>query len=321
MPITRPLLRRGRIREVVPEIVPPDEAVPWPATDGRNGNSAAVERVAEYEAARMEAARVEEAAAKAEAAWQDEREGAEAAQAEAARIEAEAARAEEARLEAEARQAAAREEAARERAARAEAEARDEAARQEAARLEKAREKASELEATLLTAAREEAARSEAESAESLRVGTAHHAAGRVEETSSAVPTAPRESSPAAEAVTQTSAPGVAPAVSEAAEPAIPPVEAVEWTCQIGFWRGYRKTAFYAGMFYEGEDVAVAESPHFRARGNGLPEQTPEAEAAYDALRERLEASGWRLARAGNTWFDHVFERTLITAAAEPAPE
>jgi hypothetical protein len=73
-------------------------------------------------------------------------------------------------------------------------------------------------------------------------------------------------------------------------------------------------------MFYEGEDVAVAESPHFRAHGNGLPDPTPEAEEAYDALRERLEADGWTLARAGDTWFDHVFERKL-TAAAEPAPE
>ncbi|MDX6409410.1 MAG: hypothetical protein QOE13_2481, partial [Gaiellaceae bacterium] len=63
-----------------------------------------------------------------------------------------------------------------------------------------------------------------------------------------------------------------------------------------------------------------AESPHFRAKGNGQPDRTPEAEAAYDALRERLEADGWRLAAAGNTWFDNVFERQL-RASAGPAPE
>jgi hypothetical protein len=175
--------------------------------------------------------------------------------------------------------------------------------------------------ATLLAAAREEAARSEAESAEPLRVGTAQHAAVRTEETSSAVPTAPREPSPLAEAAAQASAPEVAPAVAQIDdEPPVHPAEAAVWTCQISFWRGYRKAAFYAGMFYEGEDVAVAESPHFRAHGNGLPDPTPEAEEAYDALRERLEADGWTLARAGDTWFDHVFERKL-TAAAEPAPE
>jgi hypothetical protein len=73
-------------------------------------------------------------------------------------------------------------------------------------------------------------------------------------------------------------------------------------------------------MFYEGEEVAVAESPHFRARGSDQPEPTPEAEVALEALRERLEADGWTMARAGDKWFDHVFERKL-TAAAEPAPE
>jgi hypothetical protein len=58
MPITNPLLRRGRIREVVPEIVPPDEAMPWPGTEDQNGTTSTVEASAEP-ASEHEAAGVE----------------------------------------------------------------------------------------------------------------------------------------------------------------------------------------------------------------------------------------------------------------------
>jgi len=79
-------------------------------------------------------------------------------------------------------------------------------------------------------------------------------------------------------------------------------------TCEIRFWRGYRKAAFYARTIDGGEELAVAESPLFRARGNGLPERTEEAAAAYAALVERIESMGWRRVASGSAWFDATFE-------------
>jgi hypothetical protein len=89
--------------------------------------------------------------------------------------------------------------------------------------------------------------------------------------------------------------------------------------CDILFWRGYRKAAFYGRTFDEtGEPVAVAESPFFRPQGNGAPEPTEAAKAAYEALRSELIAAGWEPVAAGDDWFDETFR---ATAAAEPGPE
>jgi len=116
------------------------------------------------------------------------------------------------------------------------------------------------------------------------------------------------------------SAPEAPPAVTDAPELQPSHPEPTEWTCQIRFWRGYRKAAFYARTYYDGEEVAVAESPLFRARGSGPPEPTEKAEEAHKALCDQLERAGWRLVAAGDTWFDHTFRREL-RAPAEPAPE
>jgi hypothetical protein len=98
--------------------------------------------------------------------------------------------------------------------------------------------------------------------------------------------------------------------------PAPPPAEQ---TCDILFWRGYRKAAFYGRTFDEtGEAVAVAESPFFRPQGNGVPEPTEAAKAAYEALRSQLIAAGWEPVAAGNDWCDETFR---LTAAPEPGPE
>src|SRR5919197_3435411 len=84
-----------------------------------------------------------------------------------------------------------------------------------------------------------------------------------------------------------------------------------ELTCEIQFWRGYLKAAFFARVFAEdGEPLAVAESPFFRARGNGIPDETDEAVAAYRALRERLEASGWQYVASGKSWFADTYARS-----------
>ena len=102
-------------------------------------------------------------------------------------------------------------------------------------------------------------------------------------------------------------------------DPPAAPESPAEQTCDILFWRGYRKAAFFARTFDEtGEAVAVAESPFFRPQGNGTPEPTEAAEAAYEALRAELIAAGWEPIAAGDDWFDETFR---LTAAAEPEPE
>jgi hypothetical protein len=92
-----------------------------------------------------------------------------------------------------------------------------------------------------------------------------------------------------------------------------------EQTCDILFWRGYRKAAFYGRTFDEtGEAVAVAESPFFRPQGDGAPEPTEAAKAAYDALRSQLVAAGWEPVSTGDAWFEETFR---LTGAVEPEPE
>jgi hypothetical protein len=103
------------------------------------------------------------------------------------------------------------------------------------------------------------------------------------------------------------------------AEPPAPTPTPSEQTCDILFWRGYRKAAFYGRTFDEtGEAVAVAESPFFRPQGNGAPDPTEAAKAAYEALRSQLIVAGWEPVTAGDDWFDETFR---LTAAAEPGPE
>jgi hypothetical protein len=95
------------------------------------------------------------------------------------------------------------------------------------------------------------------------------------------------------------------------AEPPLPaPLE--DLTCEILFWRGYRKATFYARIFSDdGEPLALTQSPSFRSRGNGIPEQTEEAVAAYRVLRAQLEQWGWRHVSSGRAWFEDVFTRPL----------
>jgi hypothetical protein len=98
--------------------------------------------------------------------------------------------------------------------------------------------------------------------------------------------------------------------------PASPPSDQ---RCDVFFWRGYRKAAFYACVFDEtGEAVAVAESPPFRPRGNGAPEPTEAAKAAYEALRSELIEAGWEPLANGGDWYENSFR---FTGAQEQGPE
>jgi hypothetical protein len=75
--------------------------------------------------------------------------------------------------------------------------------------------------------------------------------------------------------------------------------------CDIAYWRGYRKAAFYARAFdEEGLEVALAESEEFRARGNGTPERTEAAAAAHKALMASLVEAGWTKEGEGELWYD-----------------
>jgi hypothetical protein len=100
-----------------------------------------------------------------------------------------------------------------------------------------------------------------------------------------------------------------APADNEAVE------IATEEICEIAVWRGYAKSRFYgrldASDLPETTDLAVAESHPFRFRGNGEPDRTEAAEAAYEALVEKLVADGWELDSSGDAWYASRFRRPL----------
>lgn len=88
-------------------------------------------------------------------------------------------------------------------------------------------------------------------------------------------------------------------------------------TCVISYRREYRKVAFYAHAFdNEGSELVVAASPHFRGRGNGPPDRTEQAVAAYNDLVEQLASEGWELVGEGESWFEKTFRRR-VTAAVE----
>jgi hypothetical protein len=97
-------------------------------------------------------------------------------------------------------------------------------------------------------------------------------------------------------------------------EPDLPAFEeqAETVTCQIAFWRGYRKGAFYARALDEdGFEVALAESPLFKHRGKSVPDDTEEAVAAHEALVAQLANDGWVANGCDDTWFGRTFRKTL----------
>jgi hypothetical protein len=90
-----------------------------------------------------------------------------------------------------------------------------------------------------------------------------------------------------------------------------------EETCEIAIWRGYAKARFYARLAAESEgdlELAFAESPPFRFRGNGVPDRTGAADEAYQALVDRLLAKGWELDESGDSWYAGRFRRPLTPA-------
>jgi len=87
-------------------------------------------------------------------------------------------------------------------------------------------------------------------------------------------------------------------------------------TCEIVFWRGYVKCAFYA--------VPEADDPigsrFFRSR-EGQPAQSGSPLEAHGALVQRLENDGWEPVGRGRTWYALTFRRSVWSPVDELVPE
>lgn len=84
-------------------------------------------------------------------------------------------------------------------------------------------------------------------------------------------------------------------------------------TCEIVFWRGYVKCAFYA-VPQVGEPVG---SPFFRSRERS-PAQSGAALDAHQALVEQLKREGWEPWVRGRTWYAVTFRRRDWSPIDEP---
>ncbi len=123
--------------------------------------------------------------------------------------------------------------------------------------------------------------------------------------------------------------PAAAAVASEAAASEVPPVEAeqieepTEEFCQISIWRGYAKSRFFARLEIGDNryhEVAVAESPTFRPKGNGTPERTAAAEAAHAALLGFLLAEGWEVEGKADPWYADRLRRSVADRESASAP-
>jgi hypothetical protein len=83
-------------------------------------------------------------------------------------------------------------------------------------------------------------------------------------------------------------------------------------TCVVSYRREFRKVTFYARAFdNEGNELVVAESQPFRARGNGAPDPTEQAIDALEGLGSQLLGDGWEVAGFGDAWFERMFRRRV----------
>jgi hypothetical protein len=88
--------------------------------------------------------------------------------------------------------------------------------------------------------------------------------------------------------------------------------------CEVEWWRGYVKSAFYAietSSVGFGRDIA--SSPFFRWRSRDVPRETPEAAAALRSLVESLEREGWTVAGRREEWFGVKLRMAIDVDAPE----
>jgi hypothetical protein len=82
--------------------------------------------------------------------------------------------------------------------------------------------------------------------------------------------------------------------------------------CEIGWWRGYLKSDFYAAVVTAGGDsYVVARSPLFRWRHSAPPTQIDHVVAAHRALLGQLEREGWEYEGRGDQWYAARFRLVL----------
>jgi hypothetical protein len=88
--------------------------------------------------------------------------------------------------------------------------------------------------------------------------------------------------------------------------------------CQIGWWRGYVKSEFYADAIGpEGDRYRAGTSPAFRWWRSTPPERTKAAVAAHEALVAKLLRAGWEPEEQGFEWYEARFSRTRPRSLAD----
>jgi hypothetical protein len=106
---------------------------------------------------------------------------------------------------------------------------------------------------------------------------------------------------------------------AQAEAPARQPVwDARLEVCQIGWWRGYVKSQFYAeAIGPDGDRYGAGTSPTFRWWRNAPPAQTAAAVAAHEALVAKLLRAGWERDDQGLEWYEARFCRVTPRSLAD----
>ncbi len=129
---------------------------------------------------------------------------------------------------------------------------------------------------------------------------------------------------PAARAVPVAPPLPVEPPLAESLPPEAPVVAEVDEPelCTIRAWRGYLKWQFYASVRRGGVDELVAESRSFKSSGNGTPDETPQARAAFEGLVAKVRKRGWIAQESHDgCWFEQSFVRADSDATSPPAED
>ena len=86
-------------------------------------------------------------------------------------------------------------------------------------------------------------------------------------------------------------------------------------TCEVVWWRGYRRSVFAAVAFAaDGFPYDVARSPDFKWKRREAPPREAKTLAARDDLTRTLVAAGWEEIARGEGWYGARFRRRRVDA-------